>query len=137
MFVPDNDAFLSVPLVTWRLEGKTRGGPTVDPTFTDYNFDILYYHILAGNYSVDRLPIGQTATLQGGNVTIGRYPGSPGRTTVTGGTAGNMATVTKSIETLNGVIHIVNQVLIPPPASTAPPSPPLPRPPAGTIMAYG
>lgn len=135
MFVPDNVAFASVPLVTLRLLGKSaRGSPTTDPTFTDYNFDILYYHILAGNYSVDRLPTGQTATLQGGNITIATHPGSPGLTTITGGTAGNMATVTKSIETLNGVIHIVNQVLIPPPGSTAPPSPPPPTPAAGTIM---
>lgn len=115
LFAPDNAAFAKVPAVKAALLAGFQGGQNAG--FLDIAFDTLYYHLLAGNYSVAQLPSGEIDTLEGADITtshLGKH-----FTFVTGGITTNIARVKKSIEVTNGVVHIISTVLSPP-ADTVP-----------------
>lgn len=98
VFAPTNDAFNKLPAGT--VEGLLK------PEQLDALQDILQYHVIVGVMNEDLLHDGQTVGMvNGGNVTISKKDGK----TIVNGTA----TVIASIPTSNGVIHVVDAVLLP------------------------
>jgi len=98
VFAPTNDAFNKLPAGT--VEGLLK------PEKLDALQDILQYHVIVGVMNEDLMQDGQTiGMVNGGNVTISKKDGK----TVVNGTA----TVIASIPTSNGVIHVVDAVLLP------------------------
>jgi uncharacterized surface protein with fasciclin (FAS1) repeats len=112
VFAPTDDAFAKLPAGT--VEGLLE-----DPKALA---NILLYHVVSGKVMASQVTDGLTAkTAQGSNVTF----------SVVDGTAKiNDATiVTTDIETSNGVIHVIDSVILPPasaPAAAAPAAPALP-----------
>ncbi|MBO6602402.1 MULTISPECIES: fasciclin domain-containing protein [Paracoccaceae] len=97
VFAPTDDAFAALP------EG------TVDTLLLEENRDqlvaILTYHVVPGAVMSTDLSDGMTATtVQGGDLTIG----TEGGVTVNGANV-----VTADIEASNGVIHVIDTVIIP------------------------
>lgn len=99
VFAPVNEAFAKLPAGT--LEGLLK------PEKKDDLTDILQYHVSVGVYNADQLQDGQVlGQVNGGNITISK---KDGRTMVNG-----TATVIASVKASNGVIHIIDGVLLPP-----------------------
>jgi uncharacterized surface protein with fasciclin (FAS1) repeats len=99
VFAPSDDAFAAVPAETLdALLADPEGALT----------DVLTYHVVAGRVMSTDLSDGMTAeTVNGEPITI--TIGDDGTVMV------NDATVTTAdIETSNGVIHVIDAVLIPP-----------------------
>ena len=101
VFAPTDEAFSKLPAGT--VEDLLK------PENKDQLTAILTYHVLDGTVMSTDLSDGQTAaTLQGDDVTVAIMDGA---------VEVNDATVTTAdIETSNGVIHVVDTVLIPPSA---------------------
>ena len=98
VFAPPNAAFDELPegIVDQLLLPANQAALT----------SILTYHVLAGEVTSDQITAGDVPTLESQNVTI---------TTDDGGVQVNEATVTTAdVEASNGVIHIIDQVLLPP-----------------------
>jgi uncharacterized surface protein with fasciclin (FAS1) repeats len=98
VFAPNNSAFDALPnngaALTYLLNSK------------EILTKVLEYHVASGNFSSGNLTTGQKIPmLAGGDVTVD----------ITGGTVKiNSATVIKpDVEASNGVIHIIDQVLLP------------------------
>ena len=97
VFAPTDDAFAALP------EG------TLDELLKPENKDqltaILTYHVVPGKVMSGDLSDGMTAaTAQGGEVTIG---------TMDGVTVNGANVVTADIEASNGVIHVIDAVILP------------------------
>ncbi|CAN5293828.1 hypothetical protein BH09BAC5_BH09BAC5_09850 [soil metagenome] len=98
VFAPTNDAFNKLPAGT--VDGLLK------PEKKDDLADILQYHVFVGVIKLENLTDGQTLNMvNSGNVTVGV---KDGKYTVNG--ANIIATVPAS----NGVIYVVDQVLLPP-----------------------
>lgn len=98
VFAPTNDAFNKLPAGT--VEGLLK------PEKKEALQDILQYHVIVGVMNEDILQDGQTiGMVNGGNVTISKKDGK----TMINGTA----TIVASIPTSNGVIHVIDAVLLP------------------------
>ena len=103
VFAPTNAAFAKLP------------AGTVDTLLKPENKDkltaILTYHVVAGRVSAADLKDGQVVTtVQGGTLTVHKTGKSVTITDATGGTARvTIANVYQS----NGVIHVVDKVLLP------------------------
>lgn len=98
VFAPTNDAFNKLPAGT--VEGLLK------PEKKEALADILQYHVFVGVLKLENLSDGQVFNMvNGGNVTIGV---KEGKYTVNGSNI--IATVPSS----NGVIYVVDQVLLPP-----------------------
>ncbi|MDP1747539.1 MAG: fasciclin domain-containing protein [Bacteroidota bacterium] len=98
VFAPTNDAFNKLPAGT--VEGLLK------PEKLEALQDILQYHVIVGVMNTDLMQDGQTiGMVNGGNVTISKKDGK----VMVNGTA----TVVASIPTSNGVIHVVDAVLLP------------------------
>ena len=99
VFAPTDDAFAAVPQETLdALAADPKGALT----------DVLTYHVVAGKVMSTDLSDGMMAeTVNGESVEI---------TINDDGTVmvGNATVVTADIETANGVIHVIDTVLIPP-----------------------
>ena len=97
VFAPTDEAFAALP------EGTVE--TLLKPENKDQLTAILTYHVVAGKVMSTDLSDGMTAaTVQGGEITI--Y--------LDNGVMVNTATVTAAdIETSNGVIHVIDTVLIP------------------------
>jgi len=98
VFAPTNAAFDALP------------AGTVDDLLKPENKDklttILQYHVYVGSISTDNLQDGQSlGMVDGGNVTISKKDGK----TFVNGTAEVLASVPAS----NGIVHVVNAVLLP------------------------
>jgi uncharacterized surface protein with fasciclin (FAS1) repeats len=99
VFAPVNEAFAKLPAGT--LEGLLK------PEKKDDLTDILQYHVSVGVYNADQLQDGQVlGQVNGGNITISK---KDGRIMVNG-----TATIIASVKASNGVIHIIDGVLLPP-----------------------
>lgn len=99
VFAPTNAAFDKLPSGT--LDGLMK------PEKKDDLTDILQYHVSVGVYNADQLTDGQKlGQVNGGNVTITKKDGK----IMVNGTA----TVIASIPASNGIIHVVDGVLLPP-----------------------
>ena len=98
IFAPDDTAFAGLP------EGLV--GCLVKPENRDALSQILTYHVVAGKVMSTDLMDGMVATtLNGANVTVDLSSG------VKIGTANVTAA---DVEASNGVIHVINSVLVPP-----------------------
>ncbi len=97
VFAPTDDAFAKLPKGTVET--------LLQPENKDQLVSILTYHVVPGKVMSTDLSDGMTAaTVQGGNVTIG----------TTGGVTVNDANVISAdIETSNGVIHVIDSVILP------------------------
>lgn len=99
VFAPTNAAFDKLPKGT--VEGLLK------PEKKEDLVDILQYHVSVGVYQAENLQDGQTlGQVNGGNITISKKDGK----TLVNGTA----TIIASIPTSNGVIHVIDGVLLPP-----------------------
>jgi uncharacterized surface protein with fasciclin (FAS1) repeats len=96
VFAPSNEAFKAVP-------AKTLDELSANPTRLT---EVLTYHVLASKTLSKEVKDGPAKTVQGGNVAIAK--------------AGTFVTVedaivqTADISATNGVVHIVDRVLMPP-----------------------
>ncbi len=99
VFAPTNAAFDKLPAGT--VEGLLK------PEKLEALQDILQYHVSVGVYQADALQDGQSlGQVNGGNIKITKKDGK----IIVNGTA----TVIASIQTSNGVIHVIDGVLLPP-----------------------
>jgi uncharacterized surface protein with fasciclin (FAS1) repeats len=98
VFAPTDEAFAALPAGT--VEDLLK------PENKDQLVSILTYHVVPGKVMSSDLTEGQTAaTVQGADVTI----------TLDGGAKVNGANVTTAdIEATNGVIHVIDAVIMPP-----------------------
>jgi uncharacterized surface protein with fasciclin (FAS1) repeats len=96
VFAPSNDAFAKVPAKTMDELGK-------DPAKLKA---VLTYHVVAGKVMAADVKNGNSKTVNGANIALSR--------------AGEFVTVedamvqTADISATNGVVHVVDSVLIPP-----------------------
>ena len=101
VFAPTNAAFDKLPAGT--VDGLLK------PEKKDDLADILQYHVSLGVYKADDLKDGQVlGEVNGGNITITKKDGK----IMINGTATLVASVTAS----NGIVHVIDGVLLPPPA---------------------
>lgn len=97
VFAPTNAAFGKLPPGT--VEGLLK------PDKKEALADILQYHVAVAVYKPDMLQDGQVLSMaNGGNVTIGV---KDGKITVNG------ANVLATIPASNGIIHVIDEVLLP------------------------
>lgn len=98
VFAPTNDAFNKLPAGT--LDNLLK------PENKEALADILEYHVSLGVYKAENLQDGQVlGQVNGGNITISNKDGKI--------MIGN-ATVIASIPAANGIIHVTDNVLLPP-----------------------
>ncbi len=98
VFAPSNDAFATLP------DGKLQH--LMMPENKDELAKILTYHILSGQMLSGDLSDGKTATVQGEEVEVA---------VTDSGVSLNDATVTSAdIQATNGVIHVIDKVVVPP-----------------------
>lgn len=77
------------------------------PENRDQLVDVLTYHVVEGRvYAADALAAGEAATLQGGVVSVGIRDG--------GARVNRARLVSTDVEARNGVIHVIDRVLMPP-----------------------
>jgi uncharacterized surface protein with fasciclin (FAS1) repeats len=99
VFAPTNAAFDKLPAGT--LDGLLK------PEKKEDLADILQYHVSVGVYNAEQLQDGQKlGQVNGGNITITKKDGK----LVVNGTANVIASIPAS----NGVIHVIDAVLLPP-----------------------
>jgi uncharacterized surface protein with fasciclin (FAS1) repeats len=98
VFAPTNAAFDKLPAGT--VDGLLK------PEKKEALADILQYHVSVGVYSAEQLQDGQSlGQVNGSNITIAKKDGK----IVVNGTA----TVIASIPASNGIIHVIDGVLLP------------------------
>jgi uncharacterized surface protein with fasciclin (FAS1) repeats len=96
VFAPTNDAFKAVPAKTLDALGK-------DPALLK---SVLSYHVLAGKVASADVKNGPAKTVQGANVSLSK--------------AGTFVTIDEAVVTTadvpvsNGVVHVIDRVLLPP-----------------------
>ena len=96
VFAPTDDAFKAVPAKTLDALGK-------DPALLK---SVLTYHVLAGKVAAADVKNGPAKTVQGANVALSR--------------AGAFVTIDEAVVTTadvpasNGVVHVIDRVLLPP-----------------------
>lgn len=102
VFAPTNDAFAKVPTAT--LDGLLADKAALT--------DVLTYHVVKGKIPSSKLQPTQTVTtLNGDTLTIDV---ADGKATITDG-QGNTVNITMTdIKTKNGIIHVIDGVLLPP-----------------------
>lgn len=99
VFAPTNAAFDKLPKGT--VENLMK------PENKEKLQDILQYHVFVGSLSTDLMQDGQTLNeVNGGNITITKKDGKV--------VINNTATIVASIPASNGVIHVIDAVLLPP-----------------------
>jgi uncharacterized surface protein with fasciclin (FAS1) repeats len=99
VFAPINAAFDKLPAGT--VEGLLK------PEKKDALTDILQYHVSVGVYKKESLQDGQViGQVNGSNITVNV---KDGKVTINGG-----ATIVASIPASNGIIHVIDGVLLPP-----------------------
>jgi uncharacterized surface protein with fasciclin (FAS1) repeats len=101
VFAPTNAAFDKLPAGT--VDGLLK------PEKKDALIDILQYHVSVGVFKADMLQDGQSiGQVNGGNITISKK--------ADGIYVNGTAKIVASIPASNGIIHVVDVVLLPPPA---------------------
>jgi len=96
VFAPTDDAFKAVPAKTLEALGKDK----------EMLRSVLTYHVIAGNVPSSDVKVGPAKTIQGASVGLSK--------------AGTFVTVddavvtTADVRASNGVVHIVDRVLMPP-----------------------
>ncbi len=99
VFAPTNAAFDKLPKGTVQDLMKPENKAKLQ--------DILQYHVYVGSLKTDMMQDGQTFNqVNGGNITVSKKDGKV--------MINNTATVIASIPASNGIIHVVDGVLVPP-----------------------
>jgi len=99
VFAPTNAAFDKVPKETLDNRMKDENKAQLQ--------DILQYHVYVGSLKTEMMEDGQTFNqVNGGNITITKKDGKV--------MVNNSATVIASIPASNGIIHVIDGVLLPP-----------------------
>ena len=99
VFAPTNAAFDKLPAGT--VDGLLK------PEKKEELTDILQYHVSVGVYKTDALQDGQVlGQVNGGNITITK---KDGKIIING-----VATIVASVPASNGIVHIIDAVLLPP-----------------------
>ncbi len=99
VFAPTNAAFDKLP--------KGTVEDLIKPENKEKLQDILQYHVYVGSLKTDLMQDGQTLNqVNGGNITISKKDGKV--------VINNTATVIASIPASNGIIHVIDAVLVPP-----------------------
>lgn len=99
VFAPTDDAFAKLP------EGTVES--LLKPENKEKLAAILKYHVVSGKvYAADALQAGEAATLEGNVVVIGVKDGAA--------RVNNAALLKTDIDAANGVIHVIDAVLLPP-----------------------
>ena len=99
VFAPTNAAFDKIPKETLENLMKNENKEQLQ--------DILQYHVYVGTLKTDMMEDGQTFNqVNGGNITITKKDGKV--------MINNSATITASIPAANGIIHVIDGVLLPP-----------------------
>lgn len=97
VFAPTDDAFAALPAgVLDKL---------VQPQNKDALTKILTYHVVQGEVPSSAVKDGEVPTLEGQSITL---------STADGVTVNGAKVTTPDVEASNGVIHLINQVLLPP-----------------------
>lgn len=96
VFAPINQAFADIQ-------------STVDGLDMDQLASVLLYHVVGDNVRSDAVPSGDVMTLADQNISLDTSSG----VTITDAGGGNSDVVITDIQGTNGVIHVVNSVLIP------------------------
>ena len=99
VFAPNNDAFTKVP-------AKTMAALGADPALLK---SVLSYHVVPGKTMAADVKNGNTKTVQGANLALSKA----GSFVTVEDAVVQMADITAS----NGVVHVIDAVLIPPPAT--------------------
>ncbi|MDA8367885.1 MAG: fasciclin domain-containing protein [Actinomycetota bacterium] len=103
VFAPTNQAFAALPAGTLQT--------LLQPANKAELAAILTYHVVAGAYTSSNLPTGTVKTVNGATVTVGASGGS---VHITDGKGGTVQVTQANIAASNGVIHVINGVLLPP-----------------------
>ena len=99
VFAPTNAAFDKLPAGTVEDLMKPENKSKLE--------DILQYHVYVGIIKTDMMQDGQTLNeVNGGNITISNKDGNI--------TINNSAKIVASIPASNGIIHVIDAVLLPP-----------------------
>lgn len=99
VFAPTNAAFDKLPKGTLEDLMKPENKAKLQ--------DILQYHVFVGSLSTDLMPDGQSLNeVNGANITISKKDGKV--------VINNSVTVVASIPAANGIIHVIDGVLLPP-----------------------
>jgi uncharacterized surface protein with fasciclin (FAS1) repeats len=99
VFAPTNAAFDKLPKGTVEDLMKPANKAKLQ--------DILQYHVYVGSINTDLMQDGQTLNeVNGGNITISKKDGKV--------MINNSATILASIPASNGIIHVIDGVLLPP-----------------------
>lgn len=99
VFAPTNAAFDKLPAGT--VEGLMKDDKKADLQ------DILQYHVYVGIIKPEMMQDGQTLNqVNGGNITISKKDGKI--------VINNSAVIVASIPASNGIIHVIDGVLLPP-----------------------
>lgn len=97
VFAPSDDAFAALP--------STLLTKLLLPENKDVLVSILTYHVVAGKVTSQQIRAGEVTTVEGSPISIG----------TSGGLLVNDATVVLAdVEASNGVIHVIDRVLVPP-----------------------
>ncbi len=100
VFAPTNAAFDKIPKETLENLMKDENKEQLQ--------DILQYHVYVGTLKTEMMEDGQTLNqVNGANITITKKDGKI--------IVNNSATVIASIPAANGIIHVIDGVLLPPP----------------------
>jgi uncharacterized surface protein with fasciclin (FAS1) repeats len=103
VFAPSNEAFAKVPAATLQT--------LLDPANKDTLTKILTYHVVAGQVMAADVAPGEVVTVEGQPFTV-QVEGS--NVYIVDGKGNRAAVVTTDVEASNGVIHVIDSVLIPP-----------------------
>ena len=99
VFAPTNAAFDKLPKETLESLMKDEKKAQLQ--------DILQYHVYVGSLKIDWMEDGQTLNqVNGGNISISKKDGKV--------MINNSATIIASIPAANGIIHVIDGVLLPP-----------------------
>jgi uncharacterized surface protein with fasciclin (FAS1) repeats len=102
VFAPTDAAFAALP------EGTL--DTLLDPANQQDLSGILTYHVVAGSVPAADVQPGPVSTVNGATFTVDTSDG----VTITDGQGNEAKVVTTDIETSNGVIHVIDTVLLPP-----------------------
>jgi uncharacterized surface protein with fasciclin (FAS1) repeats len=99
VFAPTNAAFDKLP--------KGTVEELMKPENKEKLQDILQYHVYVGNLKTDFMQDGQTLNeVNGGNITVSKKDGKI--------VLNNSATIIATVPAANGIIHVIDGVLLPP-----------------------
>lgn len=96
VFAPTNDAFKAVPARTMEQLAKDK----------EMLKSVLTYHVVPGKVTAAQVTVGNAKTVQGANLALGKAGAIV--------TVEDAMVVTPDVAVTNGVVHLIDRVLLPP-----------------------